>query len=92
MTMTQATTNTGTRAFGRGGLTVGPIGYGAAALGDLYAPRPDDEWPRIVPAGWDAGIRYFDTAPHYGLGLSERRLGAFLRERPRDEFAISTKV
>ena len=45
-----------------------------------------------VDAAWDAGIRAFDTAPHYGLGLSERRLGAALRERPRDEFVLSTKV
>ena len=48
--------------------------------------------PRAVDAAWDAGIRYFDTAPHYGLGLSERRLGAALRTRPRDEYVVSTKV
>ncbi|GIT78382.1 oxidoreductase [Leifsonia sp. LS1] len=90
--MAQATTNRGTRDFGRGGLTVGPIGYGAAALGDLYAPRRDEEWPRIVPAGWDAGVRYFDTAPHYGLGRSEERLGEGLRGRPRDDYVLSTKV
>jgi D-threo-aldose 1-dehydrogenase len=81
-----------TRPFGRGGLTVGPIGYGSAALGNLFAARPDDVWPRIVPAAWQAGIRYFDTAPHYGLGLSEERLGAGLRERPRDAYVLSTKV
>lgn len=80
------------RPFGRGGLTVGPIGYGAAALGNLYAARPEDVWPRIVPAAWQAGIRYFDTAPHYGLGLSEERLGAGLRDLPRDEYVLSTKV
>ena len=45
-----------------------------------------------VDAAWDAGIRYFDTAPHYGLGLSERRLGKALASRPRGEFAVSTKV
>lgn len=80
------------RPFGRGGLAVGPIGYGAAALGNLYRPRPDDVWPRIVPAAWDAGIRYFDTAPHYGLGLSEERLGEGLRAHPRNEYVLSTKV
>lgn len=85
-------TRTGRRPFGRGGLEVGPIGYGAAALGELYEPRPADEWPRIVPAAWDAGIRYFDAAPHYGLGLAEERLGAGLRGRPRDEYVLSTKV
>jgi D-threo-aldose 1-dehydrogenase len=83
---------TNRRVFGRGGLTVGPIGYGAAALGDLYTPRPADEWPLIVPAAWEAGIRYFDTAPHYGLGLSEERLGQGLSEHPRDEYVLSTKV
>jgi D-threo-aldose 1-dehydrogenase len=81
-----------TRPFGRSGLTVGPIGYGVAALGNLYAPRPDDVWPSCVPAAWDAGIRYFDTAPHYGLGLAEQRLGEGLRSLPRDEFVLSTKV
>lgn len=85
-------TQTQTRAFGRSGLAVGPIGYGAAALGDLYAPRPAEEWPRIIPAAWEAGIRYFDTAPHYGLGLSEERLGEGLRGLPRDEYVLSTKV
>ncbi|MCU1317108.1 MAG: aldo/keto reductase, partial [Candidatus Acidoferrum typicum] len=59
-------------------LTVGPIGYGVAALGNLYRALPDDVWPGCVPAAWQAGVRYFDTAPHYGLGLSERRLGAAL--------------
>ena len=82
----------GMRPFGRGGLTVGPIGYGSAALGNLYAARPDDVWPRIVPAAWESGIRYFDTAPHYGLGLAEERLGEGLREHPRDDYVLSTKV
>jgi len=80
------------RPFGRAGLTVGPIGYGSAALGNLYAPRPEAVWPRIVPAAWEAGLRYFDTAPHYGLGLAEERLGAGLRALPRDDYILSTKV
>ena len=80
------------RAFGRGGLTVGPIGYGSAALGNLYRPRPEDEWPGIVPAAWEAGVRYYDTAPHYGLGLAEERLRESLRAFPRDEYVLSTKV
>lgn len=70
----------------------GAIGYGAAALGNLYAARPDDVWPGIVPAAWEAGIRYFDVAPHYGLGLAEERLGEGLRGLPRDEYVVSTKV
>ena len=57
----------------------------------IARPR-DEEVASAVDAAWDAGIRYFDTAPHYGLGLSERRLGALLRTRPRDEFVISSKV
>lgn len=83
---------TASRDYGRGGLTVGPIGYGVAALGNLYHPLSDDVWTGCVPAAWEAGIRYFDTAPHYGLGLAERRLGAGLREYPRDAFVLSTKV
>lgn len=68
------------------------LGYGAANLGNLFRPMTDDEAWEILEAAWDAGIRYFDTAPHYGLGLSERRLGAFLRTKPRGEFTVSTKV
>jgi D-threo-aldose 1-dehydrogenase len=70
----------------------GRLGYGAANVGNLYRELTDDESTAILEAAWDAGIRYFDTAPHYGLGLSERRLGAFLRTRQRHEFVLSTKV
>ncbi len=68
------------------------LGYGAAAVGNLYRAVDDDGARSILDAAWDAGIRYYDTAPHYGLGLSERRLGAMLRERPREEYVLSTKV
>jgi D-threo-aldose 1-dehydrogenase len=68
------------------------FGYGVAALGNLYRAMPDDVWPECVPAAWDAGVRYFDTAPHYGLGLAEERLGASLAGYPRDEYIVSTKV
>ncbi|MGI5243822.1 aldo/keto reductase [Dactylosporangium sp. CA-139066] len=68
------------------------LGLGCAQLGNLYQERTDDECAAIVDAAWDAGIRYFDTAPHYGLGLSERRLGAALAARPRDAYTVSTKV
>jgi D-threo-aldose 1-dehydrogenase len=71
---------------------LGPLGFGAATLGNLYEPMPDDQADATVAAAWDAGIRYFDTAPHYGLGLSERRLGRSLAGRPRDEAIVSTKV
>ncbi|WP_374107685.1 aldo/keto reductase [Leifsonia poae] len=80
------------RPYGRAGLTVGPVGYGVAALGNLYRALPDDTWRECIPAAWAAGIRSFDTAPHYGLGLSEERLGVGLREYPRDAFVLSTKV
>ncbi|MFQ4150073.1 aldo/keto reductase [Arthrobacter sp. LAPM80] len=71
---------------------LGRLGFGAAGIGNLYRAMSDDVAAATIAAGWDAGIRYFDTAPHYGLGLSERRLGAFLTTKPRDEFVISTKV
>ncbi|MGA7206106.1 MAG: aldo/keto reductase, partial [Specibacter sp.] len=71
---------------------LGRLGFGAAGIGNLYRAMDDDVAAATVGAAWDAGIRYFDTAPHYGLGLSERRLGAVLATKPRDEFFISTKV
>ncbi|MDR2999006.1 MAG: aldo/keto reductase, partial [Microbacterium sp.] len=58
----------------------------------LFEEFTDEQADAILTAAWDAGVRYFDTAPHYGLGLSERRLGAFLQTKPRDEFVLSTKV
>lgn len=70
----------------------GRLGYGAANVGNLYRALTDDEAWAVLDAAWESGIRYFDTAPHYGLGLSERRLGAFLRTKPRDEFVVSTKA
>jgi D-threo-aldose 1-dehydrogenase len=75
-----------------GRISLGRLGYGAAAVGNLYRAVDDEGAQRILDAAWDGGIRYYDTAPHYGLGLSERRLGEMLRRRPRDEFVISTKV
>jgi D-threo-aldose 1-dehydrogenase len=69
-----------------------PLGYGAASIGNLYRAVGDEQAESALEAAWSGGIRYYDTAPHYGLGLSERRLGAFLRQKPRDEFVVSTKV
>ncbi|MFK0041824.1 aldo/keto reductase [Paenarthrobacter sp. NPDC090517] len=71
---------------------LGKLGFGGAGIGNLYRAIPDGEALATVLSAWDAGIRYFDTAPHYGLGLSEQRLGAVLRDKPRNEFVISTKV
>src|SRR5499427_7432611 len=71
---------------------VPPVGFGAAQLGNLFRETSDHEAAGAVEAAWAAGVRYFDTAPHYGLGLSERRLGAALAGVPRDELVLSTKV
>ncbi|MHA3725227.1 aldo/keto reductase [Leucobacter sp. HY1910] len=68
------------------------LGYGAANLGNLFRALTDDEAWQVLEAAWNSGVRYFDTAPHYGLGLSERRLGEFLRTKPRHEYVVSTKV
>jgi D-threo-aldose 1-dehydrogenase len=68
------------------------LGFGASAIGNLYRETSHEEAAEAVAASWAAGIRYFDTAPHYGLGLSEARLGAALREHPRDAYVISSKV
>ncbi|WP_369395378.1 aldo/keto reductase [Streptomyces sp. CG1] len=78
--------------LGRSGVEVTPLGFGAAPLGNLFTPLDDEQAHDAVRAAWQRGIRYFDTAPHYGLGLSERRLGAALREYDRAHLAVSTKV
>jgi D-threo-aldose 1-dehydrogenase len=71
---------------------LGRLGFGGANLGNLFTAMSDEQAHAVLEAAWECGIRYFDTAPHYGLGLSERRLGAFLATKPRDEFVVSTKV
>ena len=71
---------------------LGKLGFGGANLGNLFTAMSDEQAHAVLQAAWDAGIRYFDTAPHYGLGLAERRLGAFLATKPREEFVVSTKV
>ncbi|KUO06620.1 aldo/keto reductase [Streptomyces caeruleatus] len=78
--------------LGRTDVEVSPLSFGGAVIGNLYTEVGEQQAYEAVDAAWDAGVRYFDTAPHYGLGLSERRLGAALRERPRDQYVISTKV
>jgi D-threo-aldose 1-dehydrogenase len=81
-----------TTRLGAGTVEVTRLALGCAGLGNLYRPVTDDASHATVEAAWDAGIRTFDTAPHYGLGLSERRLGAALSGRPRDTYTVSTKV
>lgn len=74
-------------------LNFGRLGFGAAAIGNLYRAIPDSDARSVVAAAWDAGLRYFDTAPHYGFGLSEKRLGAALADLdPRGEAILSTKI
>jgi D-threo-aldose 1-dehydrogenase len=73
-------------------LLPGSLGFGTAPLGNMFRSIPDEEAAATVEAAWDQGIRYFDTAPFYGAGLSELRLGEVLAGRPRDEYVLSTKV
>ena len=70
----------------------GTLGFGTAPLGNMFRDIPDDEARATVDAAWNDGIRYFDTAPLYGAGLAELRLGEALAERPRADYVISTKV
>lgn len=78
--------------LGRTTVEVTELGFGAAPIANLYSAVDPETAEGAVRAAAEAGIGYFDTAPHYGLGLSERRLGAVLSTLPRDSFVISTKV
>ncbi|GGV45480.1 oxidoreductase [Kitasatospora herbaricolor] len=78
--------------LGHAGPALTRLAFGAAGIGNLLTPVGDEEADGALAAAWAAGIRSFDTAPHYGLGLSERRLGRFLEDRPRSAFHLSTKV
>ena len=81
-----------TRAIGATDLQVTELSFGGAPLGAVGDRLTDADVRAIVERAWQGGLRYFDTAPLYGHGLSEKRLGAVLRELPRDEFVLSTKV
>jgi D-threo-aldose 1-dehydrogenase len=81
-----------TRTITRTGTRVSDLGFGGASLGNLYRVTGEQEGADAVAAAYDAGIIYFDTAPHYGLGLSETRLGKALARYPRETFTVSTKV
>jgi len=65
---------------------------GGVAIGNGFAPATDEQCDAAMRAAWASGVRYFDTSPWYGLGLSERRMGLFLKDQPREEFVLSTKV
>jgi D-threo-aldose 1-dehydrogenase len=81
-----------TRTINGTSVSLTEMGFGAAVIGNLYHETPDQDAEEAVQAAWQAGIRYFDTAPHYGLGLSERRLGRALKPFPRADFVVSSKV
>ncbi|MGW1563284.1 aldo/keto reductase [Streptomyces sp. NPDC002144] len=68
------------------------LGFGASVIGNLYRTTTAKDAADALDTAWEAGIRYYDTAPHYGLGLSEHRLGAALRDRPRQQYVISSKA
>lgn len=70
----------------------GRLGLGSANAGNLFTAMTDQDAHELFAAAWNAGVRHFDTAPHYGLGLAEERLGAFLQTKPREQFHLSTKV
>ncbi|MFJ5786446.1 aldo/keto reductase [Streptomyces hydrogenans] len=73
-------------------LLPGRLGFGTAPLGNMFRAIPDEEARATVEAAWEQGIRFYDTAPFYGAGLAEERLGEVLAGKPRDEYVLSTKV
>jgi aryl-alcohol dehydrogenase-like predicted oxidoreductase len=78
--------------LGRSGVHVSRIGLGTAPLAGLFSPVSEAQAAATLEAAWQTGIRFFDTAPHYGTGLAERRLGAFLTGHSRAGYVVSTKV
>ncbi|KPA20300.1 Pyridoxal 4-dehydrogenase [Shimia sp. SK013] len=81
-----------TNRIGNTDVIVTEVSFGCASIGNLYHAVPDAQAQDVIDTAWKAGIRYFDTAPHYGRGLSEQRLGSYLKGRPRDSYTLSTKV
>ncbi|MEW6633206.1 MAG: aldo/keto reductase [Pseudomonadota bacterium] len=80
------------RRIGTTALDVTEISFGGAAIGGLYRACPREAAMATLETAWNAGLRYFDTAPFYGFGLSERRTGDFLRDKPRSSYVLSSKV
>lgn len=83
---------TATRALGKSGVQVTQLGMGGASYGSLFYDVPETDAIGAIHEAWAQGIRFFDTAPWYGRGLSELRTGAGLRHFPRDEYMLSTKI
>jgi D-threo-aldose 1-dehydrogenase len=80
------------KKFGRTGLEVSTMGFGSAPIGNQFRNVPEEDARAVIKGAWDAGLRYFDTAPMYGHGLSEHRLGEALRAYPRNDYVLSSKV
>jgi D-threo-aldose 1-dehydrogenase len=78
--------------FKHSGPALDPMGFGGAPLGDMYTHSDNERARETLAAAWDHGIRYYDTSPHYGAGLSEQRVGSFLARKPRSDYVLSTKV
>ena len=81
-----------TKSLGSSSVRISRLGFGGGPLGGLFEPVDDDTAATALAQAWESGIRHFDTAPHYGIGHSERRFGEFLRRQPRSTFTLSTKV
>jgi D-threo-aldose 1-dehydrogenase len=83
---------TQTRKLGKSGVALTQLGFGGAPLGELFVRVDEATAAATLQAAWDAGVRYYDTAPYYGRGLSEIRYGRFLDAKPRSDFVLSSKV
>lgn len=81
-----------TNRIGSTDVTVTEVSFGCASIGNLYQAVSDAQAQKVIDTAWQAGVRYFDTAPHYGRGRSEQRLGQYLKRKPRDSYTLSTKV
>ncbi|OBZ93590.1 pyridoxal 4-dehydrogenase [Pararhizobium polonicum] len=81
-----------TRKIGKTDLSVTEYSFGTAPLGGMYRACPRETAMETLEAAWDAGLRFIDTAPWYGFGLAERRVGDFLRDKPKGSWVLSTKV
>ena len=85
-------TEFGKRRVGNTSIEIDMLGFGCASMGNLYHTVSDSESLEILEAAWNCGFRYFDTAPHYGQGLSERRIGDLLRQFSHEDYVLSSKV
>jgi D-threo-aldose 1-dehydrogenase len=92
ITPNQVTSRLSTRALGRTGLKVTELGFGSAPLGGFRGSVSEERATATLRTAWGGGVRYFDTAPYYGYGRSELRVGALLRDLPRESYVLSTKV